>query len=157
MLMPLLTPGEGATPPTTVRIQQGIYLAMVFLGPLLAFLPHTRAWIFDRPLRTLWLILGLDLLYMLWATVPYVPWGVDESYFVINSHVYWGSDLYLEWSRPVLPCLGAALFPWHPPLVGLLLKTLTGLLVYKLAERPMGPGWALLAAWLCQISRSPSR
>lgn len=137
---------------TTVRIQQGIFIFVALLGPFLACLPRLRPWITERPIRTLAILLGLDLAYMLWATLPFLPIGVDESFFVINGWVYRGSDLYLAWMRPPVPSYGAVLVPGHPPLVGLLMKATAGALVYKLAVRALGSSWALLAVWMTLVS-----
>src|SRR5690606_33344711 len=101
-----------------------------------------------RPSLPLAAVVALDFVYMIWATWPFVPFGVDECFFQINAHVYRGEPLFVMYVRPPLPALGAALCPWHPPLPGLLLKAATTVLTYAIARRALGAGFALLAAWL---------
>ena len=134
-----------------IRFQQAVVLLLALAGPLFALLPvgrHLR----EHPLRTLLAILILDFGYMLWATVPYVAVGVDESSFLINGYVLGGSDLFAGFMRPPLPTVGMMLVPFHPPLLGMAFKLGATVLTYVLVARSIGPRWGLLAAWLATVS-----
>ena len=134
-----------------IRYQQGIVLLAVLLGPLLASLP-IAARLRSNTRLALGVILTLDLGYMLWATLPYVPFGIDESSFLINGHTLGGRDLFTGFMRPPLPTLGMRLMWFHPPLLGILLKLATTVLTYALVARSIGHRWALFAAWLVTAS-----
>ena len=134
--------------PPAIRIEQGVYLALLFGVSLLACTRRFRSLLSDKPALVVVFILLADFSYMLWSTLPYVPLGVDESYYLINAHVYRGSELYLQWGRPPVTGLGAALCPWHPPLVGLFLRSLTIVLCYRLTLPILGSFGALLAVWI---------
>ena len=97
-------------------------------------------------------MLIMDLVFFLWATIPFVPTGVDETQFAINAHVLAGAELPISWIRTPLPVCGAALVPWHPPLVGLLLRSGSILAVFALARGALGTSFALLAAFWTMVS-----
>ncbi|HEX5053902.1 MAG TPA: hypothetical protein VFZ65_19140 [Planctomycetota bacterium] len=136
----------------SMRTQQAVYLTVVFCLPLLAVAPGLRTWVVTRPRWVLAALLLVDLAFMLWLTIPYVPLGVDETFFDINAHVYAGNDqLWLCWNRPPMASLGALVCPWHPPLVGLLLRSATAWLAFALAERAVRAPWALAAPLLVLV------
>jgi hypothetical protein len=128
-----------------VRAQQAIYLGAVFVLPLLAVATaFGRRQLIEHARRCVALLLVLDLAYILWVTTPFVPIGVDETFYAINAHVYAGHDeLWHCWNRPPMTSLGALCVPGHPPLVGLLLRAASAWFAYLLAERAVRAPWAL--------------
>jgi hypothetical protein len=150
--MPTIAHIEGFTTGASLRTQQAIYVAIVFLLPLLATAPRMRASLASHPRRWVLLLLLLDFGYMLWLTIPFVPLGVDESFYAINAHVYGGNrELWHCWSRPPLASLGALSCPWHPPLIGLLLRSLTAWFAFLLAGRAVPLPWALAVPLLVLV------
>ena len=144
--MPTIAHVDGFATGSSLRTQQAIYISIVFLLPLLAMAPRVRPSLAAHPRRWVLLLLLLDFGYMLWLTIPFVPLGVDETFYAINAHVYGGNrDLWHCWSRPPLASLGAMVCPWHPPLPGLLLRSSTAWLAWRLAERAVPLPWALVA------------
>ncbi|MBL8730730.1 MAG: hypothetical protein JNM25_20090 [Planctomycetes bacterium] len=137
-----------------VRVSQAIYLSTVFVLPVLACATaFGRRQLGDHPRRTVLVLLLLDLTYMLWVTTPFVPIGVDETFYAINAHVYAGNhDLWHCWNRPPMTSFGALCVPWHPPLVGLLLRAASAWFAYLLAERAVRAPWALAAPLLVLVA-----
>lgn len=142
--------GARAASGSPVRVQQAIYLVAVFLVPLVATATACgRRHLSEHPRRSVLLLLGLDLACMLWATMPFVPIGVDECFYAINAHVYAGNhELWHCWNRPPMTSLGALCAPWHPPLLGLLLRAASAWFAFLLAERAVRAPWALAAPLL---------
>lgn len=130
------------------RVAQAVVLALIAIVPILAQVPAVAVRLRARPGTALAAIVAIDVVYLIWATLPYVPFGVDQSYFVLNAHVFRGADLFLLNGRPPLPALCAALTPWHPPLLGIVGKQVATVFAYRLAVRPFGVMPALLVAWL---------
>lgn len=137
-----------------VRLQQALHLGVVFLLPLLAWATASgRQLLTERPRRAVFALLLVDFGYLLWTTLPFVPIGVDECFYAINAHVYAGNDeLWHCPSRPPLTSFGALLMPWHPPLLGLLLRSASAWFAYLLAERTMRAPWAAAAPLLVLVA-----
>ncbi|MEZ5962704.1 MAG: hypothetical protein R3F56_02545 [Planctomycetota bacterium] len=138
------------------RVHQAAVVTVIVVATAWGCGPGRTA-VLDRPRAALAAMLIADLVYMLWATVPFIPMGIDESYFAINAQRYRGHDLYNCWIRTPLPGLMGALTDFHPPLVGLVAKELAAVAVFAIARPGLGLGGALWAAWLTVTSSRLAR
>ncbi|MFQ5504419.1 MAG: hypothetical protein ACE5F1_06425, partial [Planctomycetota bacterium] len=134
------------------RLQQAAVL-FVILGLCLASgVGRFRAFVTAHPWLALGTLVLADAALLLWATTPFVPDGIDECQFAVNSHVLRGADLGFSWMRTPLPSLGAAALPGFPIAGGILCKELCTLLAFLLARQGLGTGFGLLAALWTSIA-----
>lgn len=138
------------------RLQQAAVVTAIALVVLAAFGP-ARNQVRKRPKTALAVLVSLDFAYMLWVTTPFVPIGIDESYFTINAHRYRGADLYNSWIRTPLPGLCGALVPWQPLLIGLICKELAAVGAFAVARPALGDPGALWAALLTVVGSRLAR
>jgi hypothetical protein len=106
---------------------------------------RVRGALLAHPVRVLAALVVADAALLVWSATPFVPLGVDESYFAINAQVLRGAPLVVSWFRTPLPIVAAAATPWQPLLVGIVLKEVAVAAAYLLARRT-GPAVGLLAA-----------